>query len=281
MPATSPQSRSWCWTLNNPTAQEVQSLQALAAQVSYIVFQKEIGEQGTVHLQGFTQFTRKVRLRTAKNLISPRAHCETLRASPQEASNYCKKEQGRLEAPFESGTLVSQGKRTDLYDFNVAIKNGSNDQQLLDEHLQSFYKYHKAIDRVRLAYTKQRDWEMENVCYWGPSGVGKTRRATLEAGISVYFLSKGDNNQSCWWDGYNGETSVIIDDFYGWLPWTFILRLLDRYPFNVQFKGGSRPFTSRKIFLTSNQHPEEWYKNIPNNDHTPLLRRIQNITRME
>lgn len=56
-----------------------------------------------------------------------------------------------------------------------------------------------------------------------------------------------------------------------------MLRLLDRYPFNVQFKGGSLPFTSKKIYITSNQEPRTWYKNVPNEDYTPLIRRITTI----
>lgn len=274
------QSRSWCYTLNNPSATEVQSLKDLSANVSYHIFQLERGQSGTLHAQGFIQFARKLRLRTAKSLINQRCHCEVLRGTPQEASNYCRKEDGRVEGPFETGTITSQGKRNDLVEFAAAIKAGSSDRDLIEGHLENYFKYQRVISHVRAAYTEQRNWQMDVRCYWGASGSGKTRRSVEEAGESVFFLSKGDAQQTTWWDRYNGQFSVILDDFYGWLPWSTMLRLLDRYPYDVQFKGGSIPFTSRRIFITSNQHPRNWYKHVPNHDLTPLLRRINTIEEM-
>ena len=176
--------------------------------------------------------------------------------------------------------MVTPGQRTDLCAFREKIKSGASDAILINDHFNEFVKYHRVIERVRMAFREPRNWEMDVNVFWGASGSGKTRRAFQEAGESHYFLSKGDNGQITWWDGYDGQTSIVIDDFYGWLPWSFILRLLDRYPFTVQVKGGAVPFTSRRIFITSNQHPQYWYKNVPNNDMTPLLRRINKIEEM-
>ena len=69
---------------------------------------------------------------------------------------------------------------------------------------------------------------------------------------------------------------VIIDEFYGWLPYCEMLRLLDRYPCQVETKGGSVNFAPKEIIVLSNKPPEEWY------DHAkcpwePLERRIENI----
>jgi len=75
-----------------------------------------------------------------------------------------------------------------------------------------------------------------------------------------------------WWDGYSGQPVVVIDEFYGWLGYDFLLRLLDRYSFAVETKGGSVSFTSKLVIFTSNKPPSEWYRNIQ--DLGPLLRRI-------
>lgn len=267
-------SRNYCFTINNPTPATIESLQQLAAQVRYIIFQEERGANGTNHIQGYTQFHTPLSLNGAKRRIHERAHLEIARGSPEQNIQYCSKEETRIQGPYTYGTPITQGKRSDLSAFAISIKDGMTDINLLEQYTNQYFRFHRVIDRIRLMSRAKRTWEMAVKCIWGPSGFGKTRLANTEAGEDVFYLSKGDSTQSIWWDGYNGEQSIIIDDFYGWLPWTFILRLLDRYPFNVQFKGGSMPFTSKKIFITSNQEPRTWYKNVPNDDYTPLLRRI-------
>lgn len=275
-PATMSQARNWTFTLNNPSQQEVDELKLEKPEVQYIVFQKE--KTSTEHIQGYVQFRLRQRLASVKRILNcPRAHLEAARGDANSNIAYCTKAETRIEEPFHMGEPVQQGQRTDLSAFNLGIINGLNDKQLIELHMNCFYRYSRVVDRVRSAYREPRNWLMTNKVFWGPSGSGKTRRALEEAGTDFYFVSKGDTNQSTWWDGYCGQQTVIIDDFYGWLPWSFMLRLLDRYPFNVQFKGGSIPFTSKTIIITSNTAPDTWYRNIPNNDMTPLLRRITEI----
>lgn len=79
-----------------------------------------------------------------------------------------------------------------------------------------------------------------------------------------------------WWDGYDGHEDVIIDDFYGWLKWSFLLNLLDRYPLMLPNKGGYCECKIKRIIITSNKSPEEWYPS--KEDKTPLLRRIDETT---
>lgn len=267
--------KNWCFTLNNPTLAEDLNLRVEKPEVRYLIFQEE--NVTTRHYQGYIQFRERVRLSTAKQFVGVRAHLEGARGTSEENIAYCSKIETRLSGPFSYGTPECQGNRRDLQVFNDAIRLGKSDIELIEEHIVQFYKHAKIIDRVRLAYQPKRNWLMDNIVYWGPSGTGKTRRAYDEGGTSVYFVSKGDSNQSTWWDGYGGEHTVVLDDFYGWLPWSFMLRLLDRYPFTVQFKGGSRQFTSKRIIITSNHHPNQWYKTVPNNDMTPLLRRLNKI----
>lgn len=75
-----------------------------------------------------------------------------------------------------------------------------------------------------------------------------------------------------WWDGYSGQSTVIIDEFYCWLGLDFVLRLLDRYPFAVETKGGSVQFTSKRVVFTSNAPSTEWYATVRHRDS--LFRRL-------
>lgn len=87
----------------------------------YLVFGREVGDSGTPHLQGFFILETKLRLRQVRLLAGlQRAHLEVSRGSPQEASDYCKKD-GDFD---EFGELPSgQGTRTDFEQLKEWIKD--------------------------------------------------------------------------------------------------------------------------------------------------------------
>lgn len=112
--------KRWCFTLNNPTQAEKDSLFQHADCFVYKVIGREVGASGTPHLQGFFILETKLRLRQVKALAGlARAHLEVSRGTPQEASQYCKKD-GDYE---EYGTLPQQqGRRTDFEALKEWIK---------------------------------------------------------------------------------------------------------------------------------------------------------------
>lgn len=120
---------------------------------------------------------------------------------------------------------------------------------------------------------------MEIICYIGPSGTGKSR-AAREAYPQAYWGPKGK-----WWDGYCGQETVIVDEMYGHrFSFSELLQLLDRYPFQVETKGGVRQFTSRRIVFTSNQDPQDWYNAERTHQmrwaENPLYRRLREYGRI-
>lgn len=108
------QSRHWCFTLNNYTAEDVASLDALGTsdEVSYVVYGKEVGANGTPHLQGYIIFARKKRMREASRYFIANPHLEAKRGTPEQAAQYCKKggdftEHGELpRSPGVGGQLA-------------------------------------------------------------------------------------------------------------------------------------------------------------------------------
>ena len=38
------------------------------------------------------------------------------------------------------------------------------------------------------------------------------------------------------------------------------LRICDRYPLRVEYKGGMTQFVSKTLIITSNREPRDWYK---------------------
>ena len=83
-----------------------------------------------------------------------------------------------------------------------------------------------------------------------------------------------------WWEGYDAQEYVIIDDMRGdFLKFHQLLKLLDRYPYRVETKGSTRQFLATHIFITSSYHPEEMFST--REDIQQLLRRIDEIKMFE
>lgn len=80
--------------------------------------------------------------------------------------------------------------------------------------------------------------------------------------------------RSQWWDCYEHK-HVVMDDFYGWLPFDTLLRICDRYPLLVETKGGQTKFNAEVLVITSNQRPQEWYPNVSNFD--AFVRRVDKV----
>jgi len=98
------QARSWIGTLNNPDTALVQDYLKLwysKAGATYVNGQLERGAEGTTHIQYFLNFSKPKRLAALK------AHCGKSHFTPVSrdngASDYCLKEQTRLEGPWEHG----------------------------------------------------------------------------------------------------------------------------------------------------------------------------------
>lgn len=248
--------KRWCFTLNNPTEQEVQTATRFCeAEFHFAIVGREVGQCGTPHLQGFLHFRSKKRLSALKKIFQ-RAHWEKARGSDAENKEYCSKEGNVLTMV---GHPCGSNTTSDLAEAVAAVHAGRRMIEIARDFSEAYVKYGAGLHRLHLLIgNRPRDFKTEVTVLWGPPGKGKSRWAAELPG-DKYYKMKGD-----WWDGYTGEEIVVIDDFYGWLPYCELLRLMDRYPHKVPFKGGYMEFTSKHIVITSNSPPMDWYKSIEN-----------------
>lgn len=89
--------RRACFTLNNWTDEELSQCHKDFDGCQYIIG-KEVGEEGTPHLQGYVEFKKQIRWNTLVNL-NPRIHWEKARGDRKQNIAYCSKE-GDFKSTF-------------------------------------------------------------------------------------------------------------------------------------------------------------------------------------
>jgi len=259
----------WVFTKNNPPGAELEGEQPTSwRDVEYVVWQEEQGENGTRHWQGYVVFQNPKKLTWIKSNCDGLAHFEPRKGSHEQAKAYCTKQDTRILGPWEGGDEPppsEQGKRNDLISLKRKMDQGVSELQVAEDedHFATWAKHWKALQRYQmLKRMGERKWHTFCQVYWGPSGSGKSRRALEEAGEGAYWLSKPSHGSTLWFDGYEGQETVVIDEFYGWIQRDMLQRMCDRYPLLVQTKGGTTPFIAKKIIITSNDPPVRWWPKV-------------------
>jgi len=152
------------------------------------------------------------------------------------------------------------GTRTDLLHVKEMLDNGASLSDVANEHFGDFLRYGRGMREYLQVNRKPRNWQTTLIVYFGPPGTGKTQRCVQEAGEDAYWLPQPHNGGGVWFDGYDGQENVVIDEFYGWIPRSLMQRMICSAPLLVQTKGGMVPFLAKRIWITSNQKPSEWWK---------------------
>lgn len=275
-------SRRYCFTLNNPTDDELRVLGGLVSGelLRYCIWGREVGASGTPHLQGYVEYTRPIRPRQCKTVLgSDRVHVEAARGSAEQNIAYCSKED---HSPFICGEPSrGQGSRNDLEEVAVAIANGASAGDLAREYFGSFVKYHRGFQMAIDLRVVDRTWRTQVVYRYGPTGSGKSRSVGEEgvrlSGGKVAWISDPSLK---WFDGWDPACKVaIIDDFRGQVDIGVLLRLFDRYPYQVQIKGGWLKWTPRIVYITSNFPLTHFYGNEAQWD--ALKRRIDSHEKLD
>lgn len=269
------QSRGWLFTINNPSSSEVPREWDKDGKVRFCIWQLERGQLcGTPHLQGYVLFTLQKTLGACK-LLDSGAHWEPRQGTHEQARDYCSKSDTRLEGPFQYGQEPKQGKRNDLDCLKEAIDQGCSEVDLWEVNFPAMVKFNRGVREYKRIKSGVRAWKTEVTVLWGPTGTGKSK--TAQDQYPGAFWKRSTAGGTDWWDGYDCHEDVVIDEFYGWIRWDMLLRLLDRYPLTLDTKGGAVSFVARRIIITSNCHPSEWYNYDAKKRFATLLRRLDKI----
>lgn len=244
-------SKRWVMTLNNWTVDEKEHLLAVASQ--YIVLGEEVGEQGTPHLQGFFVFLSNKRLSAVKK-FSGRAHWEVALGTSEQAAAYCKKD-GKFHEVGECPKTAGQAESERWKRARASAEAGK-----LEEVPDDIYvRYYRTLKEIKKDHMSKPDDAIDVTGVWiyGPPGVGKSRKA--RADYEGAYLKM----QNKWWDGYQGEKYVILDDFDSKELGHLLKIWLDRYSFLAETKGGAIHIRPEKVVITSNYSIEEIFGHDP------------------
>lgn len=229
--------------------------------LQYALIAQEQHMDGTPHLHALISSKIKLNIKnpnffdlgafhgnyqTVKNSDDVRAYIKKADPEPLEIGVYESNKQSELQKRAAMNKLLLEG----------------NLPQLVDEGAISLYHYAKikqgreqySMDKIKLPAISE-----ERVCYWiyGEPGIGKTYW------VRSRFPNAYPKSQNKWWDGYDGQDVVILDDFDCAVLGHNLKIWADKYSFTAEIKGGSVKPVYTKFIVTSNYFPEEIFKMDP------------------
>jgi len=283
--------RNWTWTFfpkaGRTTIAEMK--ERLAAETVFSIFGEEKTEKGELHLQGYSHLKNAKTFSAFKKLLDKTINLRPSLGSAEQNVIYCSKgeitkeewEESKENGPnygknaivWSCGTMPKQGIRTDIHELRDACENAVALSDIITEDsvVVPLAKYQRFAQMVHTSALKKRTREfrkLQVIVHWGKTGTNKTR-IPYDEGAFVWEPSTPE-----WWDGYDGEEILLIDEFYGQLKPARLLHLLDGYQLRLPIKGGFTYAQWTKVYITSNVPPEEWYKDIPEQVKEALARRI-------
>lgn len=272
----------WCFTIfvgsfaNAGTC--FRSLLALWKECEWMILGLEHSKDGRPHLQGACYLLKKNRFSWMKKLTLG-AHLEMMRGTPAQSKTYCSKEDPKPlelgECPTVDGGSREKTRWKDAYDL---AKKGRIDE--IEDHqiLVSSYLSLKQIQKDHPVQDVAVHNDPTIVYLYGVPGAGKSFYARHEFTEKYGHPYVKEINK--WWDGYQGEKFVLIDDLSPEHMDFMITRLkiwCDVYAFRAETKGGSLMAHPELIVITSNFSLKELCKGVAEVHYRALRRRCREI----
>ena len=235
-----------------------------------IIVSQEPHKNEGYHFHVWLEFKKRLTIRNSRYFDIQEYHCNigkirnTLCNSRKNVIKYITK--------FDKEPLIFGFDMNEVNENNIRrkiieklIKGGILSNVILEypQEIFNYEKYRKNINLFNLDKNKPNKIIIRK-CFWlyGPSGIGKSYliRNTFND------LYEKSNNQ--WWDGYNNEKNVLIDDFdRTCIKLSYYLKIWgDNYRFNGEIKGGIIQPIYNKLIITSNYSIEDLFYDIENPD---------------
>lgn len=246
-------SKYWCFTLSDDVIPDAPEWDEDT--MTYLVVGHEIAAGGFEHWQGYVEFGYRKSILQCKKLLG-QGHYEARKGSAEQAALYCKKD-GQF---YENGTLSfsAQGRCSDLSKaIKLIIESGESLPDLADKFPGTYVRYNRGLEKLVAIRKKTIPWRKVAVeIHWGVPGSGKTRQA-FDRFPDLYRYRYAAGAE--WWDGYDGQSAILFDEFEGQLPLKSILEYCDGHPLPLWVKGGRTVAAWTTVIFTSNYPPTDWW----------------------
>lgn len=263
------------FTINNYDTEDIEAVKTVECRAITCGFEE--GESGTKHIQGAIYFKNKKTIGGACKALGGRAYVDKMRGTWEQNLKYTSKDDNMLRV---EGEPPQQGSRTDLAAVKADIDAGMGEHELWDVHFEVMVRYGKAMkEYLDIKRRGQRREHMtKGTWYYGPTGVGKSHAAFADYDPKTTYVKTLDD---AWWDGYEGQETVILNEFRGEIKYSQLLDLTDRWPMTVKRRCREPiPFMAKHIIVTSAMHPGEVYQRSGDNDNIDQLERRFDIVHM-
>ncbi len=227
---------------------------------------------GMFHYQGYCVFHKVLSMRQAADYINNMwamrgIHVESRYefGTHEKAKAYCSKTDTRVRGPWmqgsETGIPLGPGTRPDLASLADDLIAGKTLALVMRERPDIYVRYHSGfkalVNDLLTAHRGRRavTWR------YGASGSGKTARAYHCHPHLYRVMAFGS---TIWFDGYRGETTVLLDDLQpAPLSWTALMEMMDSRAHRIPIKGGSMWATFRRVQVCTVPSPLEWLREGP------------------
>lgn len=227
---------------------------------------------GKLHWQTYMEFNTPVRIAAIKKMFNDNTiHVEKRMGTRDQAKEYCMKDNKYAEY---GKWIKGQGHRTDLETVAEDLISGRPLKEIMMENPTVYCRYRNGLKDIAAEATKvlAAEWrEVEVILLSGPTGCGKTREAMKEATYKI------QGSQLQWWQDYDRDNVICIDEYNNNLQIDELLALLDGYKLRLNCKGSHTYAMWDKVYITTNLRPEELHANAKPAHRAALFRRITTV----
>lgn len=258
--------RSFVFTINVFDENTEEKLQDLSC--TYLIYGYEISPTtNRPHLQGYVYFPNP---RTTTGVIKDlnklctEPYVRPAKGAPEQNFDYCSKDGYYYERGLRPKSEKEKGVTEKLRWETARTSAIKGDFSSIPADI--YIRYQASLKRIR---REDGDPPVNLDCaaaggtyglwIWGPPRVGKSHLARTK--YTPLYLK--DTNK--WWDGYDGEPYVLIDEL---CPEQckymvhFLKRWADRWVFSAETKGARIQARPQLIIVTSNYSPDDCFTGV-------------------